>query len=56
MDEIDEEEHNEETLCTAKMLELVDIPLRRKSVDTCKDYGGYGTVLLDMCKNLALLS
>ncbi|KAL7402199.1 hypothetical protein ABVT39_011223 [Epinephelus coioides] len=53
-EEIDEEEYNEETVCTAKMLELADIPLRRKSVDICKDYGGNGTVLLDMCKNLVL--
>ncbi|KAL7392396.1 hypothetical protein ABVT39_024269 [Epinephelus coioides] len=53
-EEIDEEEYNEETVCTAEMLELADIPLRRKSVDICKDYGGNGTVLLDMCKNLVL--
>ncbi|KAL7402567.1 hypothetical protein ABVT39_016941 [Epinephelus coioides] len=53
-EEIDEEEYNEETVCTAKMLELADIPLRRKSVDICKDYGGNGSVLLDMCKNLVL--
>lgn len=31
MDGIDEEEHNEETLCIAIMRELADIPLRKVS-------------------------
>ena len=40
-----------ELLDTQRMLEILDIPTKRKSVDTKTDGSGYGRALIDICQN-----
>ena len=40
-----------ENLHVKEQMDILDIPLTRRSTDTMKDNGNYGAALLDLCKN-----
>jgi hypothetical protein len=52
--EMDLDAETLENLFVTKQMELLDIPLQRKSIDKHPDNGGYGNALLNMCKNMML--
>ena len=50
-EELNLDETSIENIFITEQMQLLDIPMTRKSVDKMNDSGNYGTALLDLCKN-----